>query len=211
MKYPSITLACFAACTLSSCAYMQLHKNVEQYGDYYEGFEADKPEVVYESQGKWYVKGKKYHLRYDYPLIYDTVFLEGGKPQLVHAGPSLGDAYLEISHGTSIALRERSGYATLPILQRELQEIGSAPIDSLAKNAIEYKVKAEIPTAQHPIRVTHADIHSKKSSLTTTLSYATLVFVDVPGTLAYNIAIPVMAPFYFFADTYDDFTKGHFE
>ncbi len=211
MKYLAITLASFATSLLSSCSYMQLHKNVEQYGDYYEGFEADVPQIVYESKGKWYLKGKKYHLRYDYPLIYDTVFLEGGKPQLVHVGPSLGDAYLEISHGTSIALRERSGYATLPILQRELQEIGSTPLDSLASNAIEYKIHAEIPHADHPIRVTHADIHTSKSSVTTALSYATLVFVDIPGTLVYNIAIPVMAPFYFFSDTYEDFTQGHFE
>ncbi len=211
MKRIFLALACLCASLVSSCSYMQLHKNVEQYGDYYEGFEAMHPEVVYESKGKWYLKGKKYHLRLDYPLIYDTVFMEGGKPQLEHVGESQGDAYLEISEGTSIALREKNGYATLPILQREIQEMNVTPIDQLAPDAITYRVQAEIPPSEAPIRITHADIHTNRSGLTTTLSYLTLAFVDVPGTIAYNVSIPFMAPFYFFYNTYEQSKENPFE
>ncbi len=208
-----ISLVCSLCCItlVSSCAYTQVHKNVKQRGNYYKGFEADAPTTVYESQGRWYLKGKKYHLRLHYPVIYDTVFLEGGEPSLIHVGASLGDAYQEISQGTAIALRERNGYASLPILQREMQGLGATPISALAKNAKSHRVNAEIADADTPIRVTYANAKNQYRLATKSLSYLTFATVDIPGTLLYNISIPLMAPFYFFYDNYEEYQKNPFD
>ncbi len=211
MNKLSLILALSSTLFLSSCAYTQVHKNVKQRGNYYKGFEADTPTTVYQSNGKWYIKGQKFNLRLKYPTIYDTVFLEGGTPELERVGASLGVAYQEISSGTAIALRERNGYATLPLLQREMQDLKTTPRNSLKKGATSHRIRAEIAQDQKPIRVTYAEASNRYSLATKSLSYLTFVAVDIPATLAYNVSIPFMAPFYFFYDSYDEFTKNPFE
>ncbi len=211
MNKLSLILALCSTLLLSSCAYTQVHKNVKQRGNFYKGFEADIPTNIYQSNGKWYIKGQKFKLRLKYPTIYDTVFLESGAPELVRVGDSLGVAYQEISSGTAIALRERNGYATLPLLQREMQELRTTPRDSLNNNATRHEIRAEIAQTHKPLRVTYAEASNRYSLATKSLSYLTFAAVDVPATLAYNVSIPFMAPFYFFYDSYSEFTKDPFE
>ncbi len=208
----SRTVAALATLSFfSSCAYMQIHKNVEQLGNYYEGFEVSDPKEVYLSNGKWYLKGEKYHLRLSYPIVYDTVFLEAQEPSLVRVGENLGTAYLEISYGTALALRVENGYAEPRILAKEMQLNNARPRDSISRYAMAYPVKAEIVTSEGPARITFNEVKGKTSVPTKILAGATLVFVDAPGTVVYNIAIPLMAPFYFFYNTYEDSKINPFE
>ncbi len=195
----------------SSCAYMQVHKNVEQLGNYYEGFEVSDPKHVYYSNGKWYLKGEKYHLRLSYPIVYDTVFLDAQEPTLVRVGENRGTAYLEISYGTALSLRDANGYAEPRILAKEMQLNDARPRDSISRYATAYPVRAEIVTGKGPARITFNEVKGKTSIPTKILAGTTLVFVDTPGTVVYNVAIPLMAPFYFFYNTYKDSQVNPFE
>lgn len=186
---------------LPSCAYMQTHKNVEEWGCHYEGGQLQKGELaLYAKDGQWYLSAPKARFEKHFPVIHDSVFRKGNnepRHELI-AGSEGGMAYFPISAGTASVLQRADGYADLSLLATEIKSRQQEPLFRLP-GASRHPIRAEIDATGKG----YANLVGKRTPETTpainkALSTMDFIIVDIPGTLAYNVAIPFMAPFVFF-------------
>lgn len=202
----------FIPLSVSSCAYTQLNKQIEEKATVYNGFAVELPLSLYSSQGRWYVKVRKIDVQRMRPFVHDSVMLKTGgnvtygtvKPLSYYTEYQ----YISISDGTAAVLQRADGYATLETLCDEIKSNYAGAVPELPES-MQHRVYADIKTEQgniiyvaaggKPIRQAGIGIKA--------LSKLALVCVDIPGTVAYNAAMPVIAPFLFFHDFITDDTS----
>ena len=191
----SSTFMLFCAVQLSSCAYMQTHKNIEEAQIIRTGYELTPDVKLYRSAGNYYIAASRQQLRKIYPAIHDSIFLtENNAPSWRRAGENSDTVYYHISSHTASVLQMQSGYATLDVLAEELKN--NPCTDKLPAGATKCKVNAEI-TGSSTIWEAGETLDNR-SIFTHVISAVDRVCIDWPGTVIYNAAIPVMAPFVFF-------------
>ena len=186
-----------AAISMSSCAYMQTHRQIESNSLIYNGFCLKKPERVYYYDGKWYLKAEDVLLSESYPLIHDSVLLKDNNKKTPVVIRRNGESYISISSGTAKVLQMKEGYATLPTLRDEMAQGEHLSLDGGINS---YPVRAHIDAAPNTgVYHCYTDcVHQEPGVGTHVLSTASLILVDAPGTVLYNVAIPLMAPIFFF-------------
>ena len=195
--------------TLNSCAYTQFNKQIQEKATVYNGFSVELPLSLYSSQGNWYVKARKIQVQKIKPFVHDTVMLKDSNKEALGTPKPLSHyteyQYIKISEGTAAVLRRADGYATLETLCDEMKGNYGQAVTELPES-MQHRVYAQIKTGQGNIAYVAADgTPVRKPGIgTQILSKAALVCVDVPGTVIYNVSMPIMAPFLFFADFLSD-------
>lgn len=200
MKWlPATTLALL----LPSCAYVQTHKDVEEWGCRYQGGELKQENLeLFAQDGKWYLSSSSSTFKKDYPWVHDSVFRRNDYQARyipIDSDGQQGRAYFRISEGTAHVLQRADGYAELSSLGNEINEFKEKPLFSLA-GATRYPIRAQIahsPDQKRPVVISKRE-PEKTPLLNQVLGKMDFVVVDIPLTVAYNVAIPVMAPFVFF-------------
>lgn len=199
MTFRAITSAflILGCAQLTSCAYMQTHKNIEEAQTIRTGYELTSDIELYRAGGRYYVAISKQQLRKKYPVIHDSIFLTGNNdPTWQKVGAEETTVYHPVSTGTATVLQRQDGYASIEVLADELKNNNDSWVACLPTGAGKCSVKAEI-TGTNTIWEGNEPPQSC-SMLTRFVSIVDQVCIDWPGTLAYNVAIPVMAPFVFF-------------
>lgn len=184
----------------TSCAYLQTHKNVEEMGAYYQGYLLDKRELhVYHraADDTWYVNARRAKFRLHYPSVHDSVFRRKDDSPYFRVKSIANDfVYHPIRKSTAQVLTAPDGYMYLSVLAEDIQRGESTWKDSISATSV-YPVKAELP-GETTFQMPGTRVPFKKSLYARILGKTDFVVVDVPGTLVYNIAIPIMVPFVFF-------------
>lgn len=194
----------FSASWLTSCAYVQLHKQVESDARPHKGFYIEKPEYVYYYSGQWYLKAEEVDIRKDYPLVHDSVLLnEDNSPKPIVL-KSDGEIYISISEGTAKVLQRNDGYASLSTLRDEM--VSGSILNKIDAPMKKYQVRAQVESksSQKEYHIFGGDEETSLSFGTRLISTGALLLVDTPGTVLYNAAIPIMAPFVFFYDFFKE-------
>ena len=195
--------------TLNSCAYTQFNKQIQEKATVYNGFSVELPLSLYSSQGNWYVKARKIQVQKIRPFIHDTVMLKDSYKEALGTPKPLNYyteyQYIKISEGTAAVLRRADGYATLETLCDEMKANYGQTVTELPES-MQHRVYAQIKTGQGNIAYVAANGTpiQKPGIGVQVLSKVALVCVDVPGTVIYNVSMPIMAPFLFFADFVSD-------
>ncbi len=197
--------------SISSCAYMQTHKQIESQAEICRGFCVEKPSIVYSHGGNWYLKVRPVALRKEYPLVYDSIMLtENNAPVLREIPNSEASSamYVSLSSGTAKVLMRADGYAMLSTLRDELSE---GQIITTSAGMRPHNIAATIDTkgVKSPGAYCIKSTQNSAGMGNKVLRNTSLILVDAPGTLLYNVAIPVMAPFIFFNDFFSE--KSTFE
>lgn len=214
LKLCSLGLAC---AMLSSCAQLQTRRNVSELGADYEGIVCDPPGVLYVQGGRSYVKVDARRLKKRYPILQDKVFFteQSSDPsysilQNADSESHVRQLYLPLSDSTATVLRQKSGFCTMEVLMKELL----AGMDQ-AKSSLP---GAEVVPVQGIVdgeRCLHAFESTRNPAkpgiALQALSKLDLVFIDVPGTLLYNVSIPVIEPFVFFKRFFTEEDDGRYE
>lgn len=180
---------------LSSCAYMQTSKNVQESSRTYTGYQMTTELSLHQAGNQYYIGTNEYQLRKHYPVIYDTAFLkQHNEPWFETTGEPSKKAYCLISSSTAEVLLRKDGYVELASLKSELIENQDSWTIDLPANARTCEIKAKVSgdTETWPSSIAPAGAPAKL------LGALDFVCVDVPGTVLYNAAIPLMAPFVFF-------------
>lgn len=182
---------------LSSCAYMQTHKNIEENSREHIGYQLNSGIQLYRAGGDYYLAVEQQRLRMHYPAIYDSIFLiRNNEPEFIKLGDEQTRVYRRISTGTATVLQREDGYAELNVLSDELRSSNTDWLTSLPAGARPCSIKADISGKE--ATWLQPGSGTEVSAGIRTLSTLDEVFVDWPGTVLYNLAIPVMAPFVFF-------------
>lgn len=190
---------------LSSCAYVQTHQNVQEYFTQREGDELAAPLRLGKVGGSWYlctrscVGGVTKH----YPVVHDEILFDGNNEPQLQEGQGVTDkphaAAWPISSGTATVLLREDGYATPETLADEMMRNRAGRLESLPRGMQFYPVKAQIAgTEKSAYLLTSGETEPKLSLAQKAVVQADRVLVDWPLTVAYNGAIPFMAPVYFF-------------
>ncbi len=190
-----------------SCAYMQSNKNITEAGVQYEGCSLNATELgLYNKGAQWYIKANAQQYSKHYPLFHDTMLLtDNNAPHFKKSGHAEPVAcYLPISAGTAATLRMTNGYANVIDLQDEIcRLLPERPIRYAQelRGGVSHRIAAHIEQAdaEEPAVLTFKQVN-KPSPVRRALATADFILLDIPGTLAYNVAIPVMAPFVFFSE-----------
>lgn len=188
---------------LSSCAYMQTHKNIEETGREHTGYQLNSEMQLYRAGGDYYLAVEQQRLRMHYPAIYDSIFLiQNNEPEFIQIGNDQTRVYHKISAGTATVLQREDGYAELSVLSDELRNNDTGWLKTLPAGAQSCSIKADIAGTA----TTWAEPGSGTEVSTSMQILSTLdeVIIDWPGTILYNLAIPVMAPFVFFHEFLDE-------
>ena len=186
---------------LNSCAYMQTHKNVEELGSYYEGYVLNCQDLrVYHNPTikKWYINAHPAHLKLHYPSIHDSVFRRSDNLSSFREIQVMPDfVYFPISESTAQVLLRKDGYIQIEVLADEIQKSFGSVVE---KNSTlkSHSILAQIDGNKSFQISSGIRVPSQKNLINQVLSKVDLILVDVPGTLAYNVAIPFVAPFVFF-------------
>lgn len=181
---------------------MQTHKNVKEMGSYYEGQQFLPPSQqtlsLYRRGDQWYIAAQAARFRLKYPAIYDSIFCthdNAPRHQLIE-GSQAGVVYHPLSAGTAAVLQRADGYADLDTLAEEIRMTPGEWTHTLP-GAQRYPVRAQIHGEQ-AVSLLGKRRPEEIPLSRRILSNIDFVCVDIPGTLIYNVAIPVMAPFVFF-------------
>lgn len=204
LSKPFLRTSLLVGCVLlSSCAYMQSHKNIEADYQQYTGYTLNPDFELYRAGEMYYIGVNKNQLKKHFPVIHDSIFLkDDNEPELEIISSSSEKCYRPISRGTALVLQQNKGYADLTVLSDEIKNSNTPWISQLPPHARKCHTQAEIAgTATTWIEGegTH--------DIPTIIQAACLlnqVFIDWPGTILYNAAIPVMAPFVFFYEFLND-------
>lgn len=184
---------------LSSCAYLQTHKNIEEGYQQRQGYHLTPQLELYRAGDSYYLAAEKYTFRKDYPAIYDSIFLkENNEPALIKLNQNSEKVYHSISNGTAQVLLLKDGYADLVVLSDELKSDSGEWITTLPANSQRCQTNAEI-TGDATSWLNDEEPTPIPVGIQA-LSIIDRVIIDWPGTLLYNAAIPIMAPFVFFYD-----------
>lgn len=190
---------------LSSCAYVQTHENVREFFTQRAGDELTAPLQLGKVGGSWYLcttscaGGVAKH----YPAVHDAVlFNENNAPRL-RAGQGAvtkkARTAWPISAGTAMVLMREDGYATLDTLADEMLRNRAGRLDIVPRGMQFYPVKARLVGAETPAYLLkNEDAEPELNLAEQAVVQADRVLVDWPLTVAYNCAIPFMAPIVFF-------------
>lgn len=182
---------------LSSCAYMQTHKNIEESFKEHTGYKLDTNPAIYKAGNDYYIAVQKQQIKIHYPAIYDSIFLNhNNNPELKPFNDDKTTVYRQISEGTAQVLQRSDGYADLTVLSDELQNNPHPWVHTLPSAARSLPIKARIDGK--PVIWTENGSTTEAPLGVRILSTADQVLIDWPGTVLYNVAIPIMAPFVFF-------------
>lgn len=182
---------------LSSCAYMQTHKNIEESFCQHAGYLLKPDFQLLRAGNTYYLSIDKVSLTKSYPIVHDSIFLkDNNEPSIEQANDAATPVYKEISSGTAAVLQQSDGYAALDVLKDELNSSNTPWLESRPAGAATCRIKAEIAGEQ----VAWIDKNNPTRVPVAVKAISTLdqVVIDWPGTILYNVAIPVMAPFVFF-------------
>lgn len=199
VKILSFSILAAALC-LSSCAYLQTHKNVKEAFHKCEGYRVVEPLQLYSAGGAWYVAVQPETMRLHYPTLHDSIFLETNTAPTYSTISSNGPLqYRRISGSTAKVLQRSDGYYTLNSLMEEINAMKAEALTALPAGASRHQIRAVVEAKPHDNTVTMV---SRKPDSTPVvgqvLSAVDFVCIDLPGSVVYNVAIPVMAPFVFF-------------
>lgn len=192
-----------------SCAYMQTNKNIKEAGAQYEGCKVNSDNLYLCRKGnQWYLSATIQQYSKRYPIFHDSILLaDNNAPRYKETGTEgLGTCYLPISAGTAATLQMKEGYAHAADLAGEITRLmQETPVLYAPQmgNPPRYAITAHIEKGEQPVVLTLKQ-SSEASAARRILATADFVLVDIPGTLAYNVAIPVMAPFIFFSEFLSD-------
>lgn len=198
-KFSLLTLA--GACLLSSCAYMQTNQNIRHSQDRYEGCQLKKDELqLYNKGNQWYLAAPLCTFSRSLPVIHDDILLtEHNEPTYTVLEKKQELCYMPISAGTATCLRMQDGYAHLEDLVTEINSFsGQEPWLTSLKGASSHRIEARLESADSVPTPARLITKSEPSLLLKSIAAVDFVLVDIPGTVLYNIAIPVMAPVVFF-------------
>ncbi len=187
------------ATLLPSCAYMQTNKNVEEQGRIFPGYSLEKPRQLHRVGDAWYVEATPadYRLHHDY--VHDNVFRKTNEPEMKLLGATADSpAYHAISPHTAAVLLREDGYATSEALSKELSESTEPWLTSLPSSTT-HTVKAQVEGTD-TISITREPTPAEVPLGYRFLSKLDFLIVDIPGTVLYNMAVPVIAPFVFFSE-----------
>lgn len=196
-------IAALTGLFMSSCAYMQTGKNIREAGKQYEGCELTTEDMVLcNSRGSWYLAAPAETFAKSYPVIHDSVLLSGNnEPRYTSIKKNGGLCYMPISDGTAAILQMTDGYARPDDLAIEINRLSATrPITTELPGATRHKIVASLSPAEKPVVITHSCAPEEISLTRRIIAGLDFAVVDIPGTLAYNVAIPVMVPFVFFHD-----------
>lgn len=182
---------------LSSCAYMQTHKNIEESFCQHTGYHLTPQIELYRAGMNYYIAAEQQLLRKHYPIIHDTIFLnDNNEPTYSRIGNTSAKVYHTISKGTADILQTSNGYASLDVLSDELRTQPGEWLAILPEGASKCAVRAEIVGSPYTWQ---SNSESPTAPLAAQiLGTADQVIIDWPGTVLYNLSIPIMAPFVFF-------------
>lgn len=187
-----------ASVLMSSCAYVQTHKNIEEQSTYYEGKVLSTDTIrLYHRGGKWYISAEMAHFRLSYPAVHDDVFRKGMNDpsfKLIERYPQT--MYHAISAQAAEILQRRDGYFKLNALADEIKRTSGPWLEELP-GAQQRSILAEI-AGTHKYYIKQRRIPDEPPMADKVLGKIGFVIIDIPATVAYNIAIPFMAPFVFF-------------
>ena len=185
---------------LSSCAYMQTHKNVEEANTHYEGQVLSTDTVgLYRSGSKWYLSAQSAKFRLEYPTVHDEVFRKNNsEPTFKLLSINEGRIYHPISAHAAEILQRRDGYFELNGLAQEVQTTPGEWQTTLP-GAQRYGIAADI-SGTHKYYIEQKRIPQEIPQADKILGMLDFIVVDIPGTVVYNVAIPFMAPFVFFSE-----------
>lgn len=188
---------------LSSCAYMQTHKNIQENYQEHTGYRLTPQLELYRAGGHYYLAAEKQQLRLHYPVIHDSIFLSGNnEPTLEKVNSDTVKVYRRISDGTAQVLQLQDGYATLPVLSDEIKNSSSPWLPALPAGA--HRCTTQATVEGNPETWKEGEATREAPFSIRLLSKADQVLVDWPGTILYNVAIPIMAPFVFFHEFLND-------
>lgn len=174
---------------------MQTNKNVRESSRTYTGYQMTTALRLYQVGKHYYIGTDEYQLRKHYPVIYDAAFLkQHNEPWFEPAGGTSQKAYCLISTSTAEVLLRKDGYVELASLKSELVENQDSWTNSLPAGARTCEIKARICGDTE----TWPGSTAPSGAPANLLGALDFVCVDVPGTVLYNAAIPLMAPFVFF-------------
>lgn len=185
----------------TSCAYVQTHKNVEEFFTTYEGAQIGQEVSLYQSGSSWYLAADSCVLSKRYPAVFDSILLDEHNEPTFHVEQKTGSRlYYPISAGTATVLQRNDGYASLSILRDEMLRHAEGVKTTLPKGARAYPVLARLAEGEEPNAGIAAGkkVPEELSPGVRLLSKAEEVLVDWPATVGYNCLIPVMAPIVFF-------------
>lgn len=187
---------------MSSCAYVQTHKNVEQAFCSYEGYRISDPLKLYQHSGTYYVEVQQLRLTKHYPIVHDELmFTEHNEPIFRPEQENGPRGLMPISAATATVLQRPDGYVSWSVLRDEIDRKMKAGITPVAiSGAGGMEVRAQVVDADAPNARIFAGSQepAKIPTAANVLSGADRVIIDAPLTVVYNCAIPCMAPFYFF-------------
>ena len=194
-------MAFTVAALLDSCAYMQTHKNVEEVGSYYEGHLLKQGEMpLYKVGEAWYLGAYPARFKLRYPLIHDSVFQrQESKPYFRLKSRGSNMEYHLISSHMAEVLQRPDGYFQMQSLAECIKKEPGGWMNALPTGAHRHAVHAEL-SGYSSQWIEEYRVPSKKTPTGLVLGKLDFLAIDVPGTLAYNVAIPVIAPFVFFYD-----------
>ncbi len=196
---------------------MQTHKNVRLAGIHFKGQVIHQPTQVFLSQGQWYLSASPTRLEKRFPTIDDPIFLDREKPTFSPTETCyLPICYLPISAGTAKILQDPQGYASLPVLQKEIEKrLSTSNNKEFVKDSLphaqSFPVRAQFEQSTTPCIISDDQMSHEPGLANKLLAGLDLVLIDAPGTLIYNVAIPFMAPFYFFKNVAKDFKQDPFD
>lgn len=180
---------------------MQTHKNVGELGAYYNGHILDKKDLrVFHdaTQHQWYINAREARFKLDYPIIYDSIFQRrDNNPSYRLVRMNSNFVYHPVSESTARVLMRSDGFSQLHVLAEEINRHDAGSWTSSPHFTKSYNVSAtldgdstcSIPANRVPIR---------SPFVSKILKNIDFIVIDIPGTLAYNVAIPFVAPFVFF-------------
>lgn len=195
--------------SLSSCAYMQTHKCLEENFCRYSGYELESPLYLTMYKGQPYLVAEKTALHKSYPIVHDTIFFTDNNEPVYEKMPNGTPVRVmhRISAGTATVLQRGDGYADWETLCDELR---STPGDWVPLPAGQGRLPVLAMIDTKPCRageqhcrtiVEKADEENRRLPVgVRVLSAVDRCLIDWPGTVLYNVSIPVMAPFVFFRD-----------
>ena len=190
---------CGAALMLSSCAYVQTHKNVEEMSIYYEGQVLNTNNLeLYRSGKSWYITAQQARFKMSYPIVHDEVFRRTDNKPTFKLVPHEENCtiYHPISDQAAEVLRRADGYFDLQGLADEVKRTPGSWVVSLP-GAQRYGISAEIAGKDH-LFIEEKRVPKDTPTLNKALGKLDFIVFDIPATLVYNVAIPFMAPFVFF-------------
>lgn len=196
---------------LSSCAYVQTHKNVQESFVQRQGDRLAAPLRLGRADGAWYICTTVCAggVTKQYPTVHDEILFDGNNEAQLQPGRATMDqphtAAWPISSGTATVLMREDGYATLETLSDEMLRNRAGRLDVLPRGMRFYPVKAQIAGAEKATYLLRAaDTEPELTFTQEALVQTDRVLVDWPLTAAYNCAIPFMAPVLFFREFLND-------